>query len=185
MPKVSKSTRSAQPFTSGLGLLFKSPRKRRQKKHAETIVQPIGEAKRHRKLQEKLQCLQQFATTETTPDSSDSEEVPDILVDTPTPTPDHPFESILPDYEIPVAQKPPPSNDAPRAHRRVLPDAAANSLYARWTTVLPRLIVPLLAYISTSTGKIPLRVTNLEAQCRRTRCERKTTQILCLFQDCK
>lgn len=182
MPKPKQPTRGQQPSTLGLGLLFASPTKRRNKKKTTTIVRPLGEPERRRELEKRLLELQKprQAPILNEPDAADVQ-----MEDTADPfTPDI-SEADVVAAEVLDLVNIQPFDESPRRPRRVLPNKAANSLYNRWALVLPRLIEPSLSYVDQSTGTIPARVTSLATTCTRPQCPRKTTQVLCLFQDCK
>lgn len=180
MPK--EPTRAQQPFTSGLGLLFSTPKKkRRNKKKDNTFVQPIGETKRRAELEARLLQLQQGVTSlDNPPHLPHTDIAVDPVHDDSTPEPD--FNTSLP-FPIHVADDE-PSHSKQLVPRRITPGDAATRLYERWASVLPTLIAPWLAYVGQSFAKVPTRVTHLESQCNRM-CDKKINRVQCLFQDCE
>jgi hypothetical protein len=56
------------------------------------------------------------------------------------------------------------------------------SLHERWMSLLPTLVDPFLAYITSSRGSPVNPVSDLNSKCLGT-CEKKTTNILCLYLD--
>lgn len=177
-------SRSQQRTTTGLGLLFVSPHKRRNKKRTTTYVQPLGLQDERRRLEERLQRLKQHrpaaASTEIQAVEAPLEAEQDLgspmTVDA-----DPPLDNFLP--ELPqhgfIEQ-----DEDERRPRRILPNRTAHKLYDKWALVLPRLVNPLLAYVSKSTGQIPERITQIETTCRQDGCVKKACEVLCLFQDC-
>lgn len=96
--------------------------------------------------------------------------------------------SVPPDLELPNPEPDSgtvPTKSPPKA-RRLHPDSAAHELYARWKEALPRLVDPLLSYMSASMGrehyvlKEPAMVCNNPASCGQ-----ESNKILCLFFSCK
>lgn len=189
MPKdsVRPPTRGSQPYTSGLGMVFSSPKKRRDKKKSTTFVTPIGSDMRKRHLLAKIERLKANQVEE--PGTVDVlEEGPlgedsfmsqdttfNILSD------NYQESSAWVDDEACVSQL----ETTPKS-RRLLPNTTADELYARWMAVLPRL-VPLLTSYTIRTMGVPLEpITNIQASCMNPQtCVRKNTKILCLFVDRK
>ena len=58
MPPPKHPTRKEQPATTGLGLVFSSPCKRRDKKKSASVVSPLGRGVKRRRLQQELRELQ-------------------------------------------------------------------------------------------------------------------------------
>ncbi|GLB45913.1 hypothetical protein LshimejAT787_3800020 [Lyophyllum shimeji] len=179
MPKGVSQARAQQPFTSGLGRAFTSPVKRSRTK-AKTLVQPIGAIEKRRKLEARLLELQN--PTSAQPDVFHSEVPSDVNMESSAYVDQADAEQLqAPSDADEPGPSQPPDTDVPRAHR-ILPNEAANDLYDRWASVLPRLTDALLAYVNQSHGKVPARVTCLESKCGGM-CEKKTSRICCLFQD--
>jgi CxC1 like cysteine cluster associated with KDZ transposases len=175
-PTTRRPTRGDQPSTSGLGIQFESPVKRRNKKKTTTYVIPPGNAAKRRRLLEKLARLK-APPIETTPNVEDHTPV---LDDATFEQPELP--NRLDDQDFPLNQD--PDHDAVPVKRRILPDHTAYNLYDKWTEVLPGLIDPLLVYMTESAGKIVKRVGRLHCECLKS-CNLKTGKILCLFYDRK
>ncbi|KAG6861139.1 hypothetical protein C0991_011708, partial [Blastosporella zonata] len=77
MPPSKLPTRSEQPTTKGLGVLFNSPKKRRDKKKTATLTNPFGRTQEIERLRIKLEALKrQHKTTSglDTPITDESEE---------------------------------------------------------------------------------------------------------------
>lgn len=189
MPPPKAPTRSQQLVTGGLGKHFTSPQKRRDKKKSTTYVEPIGQDTTVRLLKAKLEKLKRSHLErvqkvenlhdETTHVLGEGSELAvdievggfEVEMDEGT-IPDDPLHHELPH---PLDDHPPP--------RRVLPDGAATNLYQKWSVVLPRLIEPHLEYITASAGKALQPTTTLHTTCFSQCGPRRTSTVLCLFQD--
>jgi hypothetical protein len=176
MPST-RPTRGDQPSTSGLGLQFESPVKRRNKKKTTTYVIPPGNAAKRRRLLEKLEKLKAPQPVET--------RSPIVNEDHFTPVADDPALELaeLPMHLADQSSIIHPSQEREQT-RRTVPDQTANNLYDKWAQVLPSLIDPLLAYVTESMGNIVKLVTLLHCKCLKS-CTLKTSKILCLFYDRK
>ena len=193
MPKdtLKLPTRGAQLSTSGLGKVFTTPQKRRDKKKSTTFVAPLALDMRQQHLLQKMEQLKAHQTRKPAVD------VLDIVIDeggkesfisqdATLETPDNEDTldgqgSAWVDEETIVS---PPAVTFKR--HRILPDATANQLYARWMAALPRLVPFLASYITRTMG-VPLEpLIDIKSSCLDSKmCLRKSTNILCLFVDCK
>jgi hypothetical protein len=165
--------RSAQLFSDGLGTHFSSPLKKRDKKKSNTFVRaPLQDMKRKHILA-KLALLQAPPTPPTPPVSSHCQ--------SPQTTPYDEFNDDTLDVDIP-----PPGDeeivDLNGFRKRIVPDDAGIKLYRRWTEVLPQLLDPFLAYITSSIGLPIVTASNLCSDCMQS-CTRVPTNILCLYFD--
>lgn len=173
--------------------MFTTPKKQRNPAKAHILVRPLLHGTHQRKLEQDLRDLL-YGTEKSlgaTPNpayeqldanASDSDSIMGDLCPEPEPGP-LPYEQQLED-DTPDGDIIPPNNVTPRS-RRILPNSTAHSLYNRWMAALPNLVAPLLQYISRTTGQVPVRVMSLASDCSGSECERKSCQILCLFQDCE
>lgn len=77
------------------------------------------------------------------------------------------------------------THEPTRSHRRILPDQAAECLYANWKSLIPTIVTPHLHYMSRTLGKpLSSNPTSLSV-CNRDDCDHKSTNILCLLFDRK
>lgn len=171
--------RSQQLATSGVGVAFTTPIKRRSEKKKSNIrVVPLAQAAKRQVLEARLAKLMERS----------NQCKPPILE--PEPVDDQPISETH--YE----DQPEPDGvqlDAPQTPikstpktRRTLPDASANNLYRHWQELLPHLVRPYLKYIETTTAKELQPIASVIARCEMpTICEGKTHKILCLFADRK
>lgn len=162
--------------------LYQSTKAPKQKKTT-TLVQPLGLTQERRRLEEKLRRLKQPPQPPTSQADICMETSPQLApIQVPQSSvhvdPLDAFDSELPQYD--PSDQP---EEEPRRQRRVLPNQTAHKRYDTWAATLPRLVDPLLAYVTKSTGQIPERVVQLEATCWQG-CVKKSYQVLCLFQDC-
>ncbi|KAG6899356.1 hypothetical protein C0993_010997 [Termitomyces sp. T159_Od127] len=165
MPPPKHPTRGQQPSTSGLGKTFSSPIKRRDKTKTTTYVQLMGHHEEIARLREKIQKLKKQAevdvelpTVATEPDTGHpSVNALNALNDDTLNTPiDDPPSPTMDDLLHPLTGNIPGPEES-RIPRRTKPNQAAKDLYSNWTSLLTRLITPLLEYTSKSLGKIPER----------------------------
>ena len=189
MPKdsVRPPTRGSQLHTSGLGIVFTSPKKRRDKKKSTTFVAPIGSDMRQQHLLAKIQRLKAHRIEEPTVDvlegqlGEDSLMSQDATFDTPSDNSQESSDWV--DDGVCVSER---DTTTTLKSRRLLPNTTTDELYARWMATLPRLVPSLTSYITRTTG-VPLEpITNIQASCIDFQnCERKSSKILCLFVDRK
>lgn len=180
-------TRGQQPYTSGLGKVFTTPTKRRNKHKSTTLVAPIGLNIRQKRLMDDIQRLKTLsastalkscsdATLEKSPskDDPDSLDALDLSLE---PTCGVPFNFDGRDIDAPVSLDP--------KIRRTLPDATAHELYDRWIARLPSLVSSLSLYVTRTTGVHLEPITSLKSTCMKGQltCHRKTSTIMCLFFD--
>ena len=187
-------TRRQQLYTSGLGKLFTSPTKRRNKLKSTTFVAPLGLDARKKHLLDNIRHLKLKALSTNTGSNADS----DAILEGRSPNDDSALESCDA-FDISVE---PTSSDpfdfsggdvgnildstSPIRIRRTLPNAAAHELYNRWMARLPSLVSSLSLYVTRTTG-VPLEpITKLTSTCsmdQQGTCHRQTSTILCLFFD--
>jgi len=177
-----RPTRNAQLVSSGLGRHFVSPRKPRDKKKTQTVVNlPGADAKRRRLLaaMEELMTPQHQVSTSKPPS-------PHVLsID--NQLPDSGGDIITHDVEI-LDLEPEPALKAEEAQakRRISPDQLADSLYSSWSTLIPTLVDVQLKYSARTHGK-PFQnphevISACTLQCTSTP---KRTSLICLFFDRK
>jgi hypothetical protein len=192
--KNKQPTRRQQPYTSGLGKVFTSPTKRRNKLKSTTLVAPLGLDARKKHLLDHIRCLKLKAFSTNTGPYSDS----DAILEGPSPNDDSALESCdaFDISEGTTCSDPFDFNGgdvgnvldptSPIKIRRTLPDATAHGLYNRWMARLPSLVPSLSLYVTRTTG-VPLEpITELRSTCstdRQGTCHRQTSTILCLFFD--
>jgi hypothetical protein len=178
-----------QPATKGFGQAFRSPNKRRDSRKSSTYVTYLGQEDKIRCLKAKLAQLQALSpdglmvveegegggeggALAEIEEAQGSSPVPDDWMDVEGP---------------PNILQPPPS--PPRTPssakiRRTGPDAAANLLYEQWKALTPRLIAPLVRFLSTTKGIKYYPPGDIRASCLHPDlCATKTRKVLCLFFD--
>jgi hypothetical protein len=190
-------TRGQQPYTSGLGKVFTTPTKRRNKHKSTTLVAPVGLDMRRKRLLNDIRRLKAFSSNTGPNPHSDatatlegrsSEDDPTLELGSPSHDNDNFNTSLEPisdgfdggdvgnDLGPILATK----------NRRTLPDATAHELYNCWMARLPTLASSLSLYVTRTTG-VPLEpIKELKSTCsteREGRCNRRTSTILCLFYD--
>jgi hypothetical protein len=141
-------------------------------------VQPIGRELKRRQLEEKLERLENERKAPPANDGlelSHSEAIEDDDAYALEISQDDDTTTFVPETSQPV--------DVSKSSRRILPDATANNLYARWEEVLPRLLDPFLSYLSCSTGRAIEPVSDIQSTCLSTTCGQKNYMVLCLYQD--
>ncbi|KAG6883863.1 hypothetical protein C0993_003273 [Termitomyces sp. T159_Od127] len=195
MPPPKDPTCCQQPSTMGLGKNFTSPIKRRDKTKMTAYTQPMGRKEEIARLKDKIEKLKQcvVASEEVKPPAVT---IPDLKtshssINDPNSL-DEDMMYMPPDNDLPfplinnISKSGHTTQAESRLPCHIKPNKAANDLYSNWTDLLARLITPLLKYTSKSMGKIPERVFSLSAQYRADGgCTTKTSEVLCLFQDCE
>lgn len=208
MPLSRHPKRSSQHATSGLGQIFSSPVKPRDKKKSTTLVMPLGLTAKQRALEEQQAMLMAkiYGPVHSTNFTGSSVDSP-VPVDC-TLSPELPGSSsstweadevqnygddgqVTPDMTEPThPELNSPETPTGKIHtpktRRLHPDSTAHELYARWKQALPRLVDPLLTYVSTSIGREHYILKEPAAVCNNPgSCGQKSNKILCLFFSCK
>ena len=181
--------RAQQPATKGFGQAFRSPNKRRDTRKSSTYVTYLGQEDKIRRLKEKLAQLQASSTeglmvveegegggeggdlTEND-EAQGSSPVPDDWMDVEGPP------------NIPEPLPSPPRTPISAKIRRTGPDATAHLLYQQWKALTPRLISPLVRFLSTTKGIKYSPPGEIRASCLHPHlCAMKTRKVLCLFFD--
>jgi hypothetical protein len=194
MPKGPQNTRAQQPYTAGLGKIFTSPVKRRNKVKSTTVVAPIGLEIRQRRLLKEIQRLKARSMENPSlpitlndhddPFSSEISGTSGVSESTEplSPTPCMESSDFDHDFTESIGLE---SLDTTPKTRRTLPNTLAQDLNNRWTARLPSLVDPLSLYITRTTGVLLEPMKELKTICSKDTgvCLRKTTMILCLFFD--
>ena len=194
--KTKHSNRGQQPYTSGLGKVFTSPTKRRNKHKSTTLVAPIGLNMRQKRLLDDIRRLKALPANTGAHACSESDTV--LEGQPPKGDPESFNHSLEPICAAPLdfESSDPGMVDATVSldptlftkSRRTLPDATAHELYNRWMTRLPTLVLSLSVYVTRTTGVHLEPVTELKSTClkdQRDMCHWKSSNILCLFFDRK
>jgi hypothetical protein len=182
-PHKTRPTRNAQLVSSGLGRHFVSPRKPRDKKKTQTVVNlPGADAKRRRILtaMEELMNPQHQASTSMPPN-------PYSLPIANQP-PDSGDDMIIYDVEmldLPVEPEPALKPEEAQAKRRISPDKSADSLYSSWSTLIPTLVDAQIKYSARTHGKPFQNPHEVISACATLRCTPKRMSLICLFFDRK
>jgi hypothetical protein len=193
-------TRGQQPYTSGLGKVFTTPTKRRNKHKSTTLVAPIGLDMRRKRLLNDIQRLKALSSNTGPNPHSDATATLEGRSSEDDPALDlgshdnddfntslEPISDALSGFDGGDV-----GNDLPvgpilaTKNRRTLPDATAHELYNCWMARLPTLASSLSLYITRTTGVLLEPITELKSTCstdREGRCNRRTSTILCLFYD--
>ncbi|KAG6819938.1 hypothetical protein H0H93_007262 [Arthromyces matolae] len=186
MPKSKQPTRDDQPYTgshgSGFGQHFTSPVKRRPGKKALTLVAPLGNSSKRRRLEQELEQLQLQASVSTSHSPfSGLDSQPDPFPDAGTlsqlstdagthsqPVTDAGTSSQSGNVEtneisntgvtdgvVDEEFRMFPVAEPASKTRRILPDRSSQSLYSRWQNLLPKLVNPFLQYSASVNGQVP------------------------------
>jgi hypothetical protein len=190
---LSKS-RAKQPATKGFGRVYRSPKKRRDSHKSSTYVACLGLEDKVRRLKEKLDELQARTGGGDIVDVEEEEgnvQFNDngeeacsfgegFLIHDSSPIPNEWMEEdFFPDAPASLPRTPLSAKD-----RRIGPDAATDLLYDQWKALTPRLIDPLLLFLSTTKGTKDTPLSGLRSCCiQPDLCETKTRKVLCLFFD--
>jgi hypothetical protein len=175
-------TRADQPYTAGLGQVFTTPKKRRDKKKSTTFVAPIRFDILQKHLLEQIQRLKGRPNVEPTIQVHDCSPV---QADMEVEASEEVVLEVVEDDDGSPAWVDEDTTSTPR-RRRIVPDATAHELYARWMAALPHLVPCLISYTTRTIG-VPLEpITDIQCSCQNfEKCVRKSTSILCLFIDRK
>ncbi|KAF8120229.1 hypothetical protein EV363DRAFT_1191626 [Boletus edulis] len=162
-------TRRAQTTIGGLGKHFTSPKRPRDKKQTQRLIENPGQALKRRRLLDRLELLQQKPVdsiqennrddtltngalhediTEFTGDLDPGDEdyipsdaEPDVIQDTHTQTDQETCDNRCSETRT------------TESHRRILPDVPAERLYASWKELIPNLVSSYLHYMSRTVGR--------------------------------
>ncbi|KAG6835936.1 hypothetical protein H0H93_013187, partial [Arthromyces matolae] len=178
MPRSTQPTRDEQPFTGGFGKPFTSPIKRSKPKRANPIVLPLGRDLKRLRLQKELDALHAASIQghdadsnhETTPAASTAPF--DAAADSEMSVEDTRAESPFREFPEVVANKSPPRTSPTRTSPRKNPQ----SLYLRWSLLLPSLVEPYLTYAEATYGTVSGIPLKIDAQCQ-LRCKLVLTDI--------
>jgi hypothetical protein len=182
-------TRAAQLTTSGLGTQFVSPRKPRDKRKTQTLVELPGQKSKQHQLQAKLASLLAGKPT------GSSEQVliePELPLTPPPPDEQVPsgagknsdscfFEDEVPSYAELQDSDIPLLNTTPS--RRILPDRTATRLYDSWKVLIPTLVNAQLEYTRRTMGNILEQPAAVLSACRSQKCAQSRTSLIGLFFD--
>ena len=188
---LSKS-RAKQPATKGFGRVYRSPKKRRNAYKSSTYVACLGLEDKVRQLKDKLAELQGHTIGEVL----DAEEEEGLGQCNRHSDDDSPFGLWNDDSsqaQDTCMEEPPdartsvpslPSTPISAKVRRIGPDAAANLLYDQWKALIPRLVDPLLLFLSSTKGTKYTPLSGLRSSCLHPDlCASKSKTVLCLFFD--
>lgn len=203
MSSITKKPRNQHSYTSSLGQSYLSPKKRRDKRKANTYFNPLGHDAKRRRLEEDLRKMQNqiFITDSEGPDlvsiNTSTEKASSSYAPQPplsrnlAPDPEVRDDDCPDNFyfdELPTITPEDLSDDTvvAKTSRRLLPDQTALNLYERWRIVLPILTTCYLSYTARTTGKpIPPVPVTLEGECKTCCSEKKQTAVRCLFHDRK
>jgi CxC1 like cysteine cluster associated with KDZ transposases len=174
-PRVSQS-RGKEPVAPGMGTHFSSPRKPRNKRKTQEIVEIPGQDRKRSRLLAELEALK------VSEGSIPTNPLP-LPVDTLGDSVDHFCLDASADAEQMVPENPPTPLKIDGRKRSTLPDTEAVRLYKHWKNLLPSLVDPLLSYQKSSFGQVILPPTNMTVGCQNTDCKPKSTTIMCLYSD--
>ena len=171
-PHPTPGTRAALPSTSrGLGQHFTSPKKKRNPRKSQTLVSIPGQAKKRQHLHDRLHDLLNHkkvhapAACETSLDAAPEGSTPET--------------ETIRFMDVEEADGGEPSDHSPPMQR-----ARVGNLFSHWKSVIPTMVRPYLEYLGETLGKpLPRHAPSLSA-CLRD-CEKRSTNITCLYFDCK
>ena len=177
VPKPQGGTRAALFSASkGLGRHFTSPRKVKNPRKTQTYVSFPGQDIRQQRLLAHLEDLRGHqAASPRSRKPSDDIVVEDSIVDT---------EMIV----IDGAEESPPDHETSAyegAERISVAQHIRNDhFFNSWKSIIPTIVRPYLEYLAGTLGKpLPQRISSLSA-CSKN-CDKKLTNITCLYFDCK
>ncbi|KAG0706003.1 hypothetical protein DFH29DRAFT_980719 [Suillus ampliporus] len=167
----SSPSRRSQLVLSGLGRHFISPRKPRNKRTTQTLVEvPGAEAKRRRILAAMEQLMN--------PDrhASKSPLPPPLSVTNALPDP---ADNFITDDDVEI----PGETLLKDLKRRIWPDRSTQTLYSSWSTLIPTLVEAQLQYSVQTHGKPLEKIQKVISACGTLQCASKRTSLVCLFLD--
>lgn len=180
-----RSRRPQQPAVPGIGNLFISPIRKRDRKKTRTLVAHLG-------LDEKIEAAKQRISKLEAP-RLPSPELPEVSATSEDQT--AAWEDFAPDAmqvdnhdNVPDMPNPHPSSPDRKVTRRLLPDSTTKELYHRWKELVIRLVDPLISYMAATKGKklAPLEGSIVRSHCKQEGlCVVRRGAIFCLFLDCK
>ncbi|EMD38084.1 hypothetical protein CERSUDRAFT_48992 [Gelatoporia subvermispora B] len=147
---MAPSLRDQQPFISGVGKLFHSPKKRRQGVVNKAHVKHPGRALEIQKLRAQLRALQGDDDEDLLagPSTEVLDDVPPVVAPV-----DDASDLNLPE-DMPVSPAEIPDTTEPeRKRRRTRHVDDIASMYERWRALVPTLVAPLLDYLQRSAGR--------------------------------
>ena len=175
-PNPAPGTRAALPSTTrGLGQHFTSPKKKKNPRKTQTLVSFPGQAKKRQRLLDRLNSLLNHKTV-------DEPAVCETFLDAAP-------EGLTPEMDpigfmdVDNANN---ANNADEPTKRCLPKQRAriDHLFSHWKSVIPTMVRPYLEYLGDTLGKpLPQHASSLSACLRN--CEKRSTNITCLYFDCK
>jgi hypothetical protein len=169
-------------ISSGLGCHFVSPRKPRDKRTTQTLVEvPGAEAKRRRILaaMERLMNPDHHALKSPLPPPLFTNSLPD------------PADNFIADDDVEMSVPEPESDSSPgealskALKRRIWPDRSTQTLYNSWSTLIPTLVEAQLQYSARTHGKPLEKIQKVISACSTLTCASKRTSLVCLFLDRK
>jgi hypothetical protein len=178
MPKASRQRHGHQPASYGLGKVYCSPHRPRDKGKTRTVVDITGNAEQHRSLLRTLELLKQ-GNAVPAPLSDEITTANDEWVDEPMETDLGPLEDKNPDDAGPNEKT---NGTTPQ---RILPDANAHHLYSTWRSLIPTLVDALLSYKNRTMGKAVTPLFGTLSECSSGCGDAKHSKVLCLFLDRK
>lgn len=168
-----RRTRKAQLASSGLGSHFASPRKARDKRKTQTVVElPGAETKCRRLLAAMEHLMKSQLSTQATPNDTVTAEHMDT-------------DNIVDFHSEDVDEQPSLEISVKSVQRRIMPDQSTNSLYKNWLALIPTLVDPVLRYFGRTQGKALENIHPVISACGKSSCSPKRTTMLCLFFDCE
>lgn len=171
-PKPLPGTRGALPSTTkGLGHHFASPKKKKNPRKAQTLVSFPGLAIKRQHLLDHLDDLLNHRTACGPPGC---EMGLDVAPESPTPETE----------TIEIMDVEDTDDHAPTDHPPPIQWARVHHLFSHWKSVIPTLVRPHLEYLSETLGKpLPSHPSSLSiCSCD---CDKQSTNITCLYFDCK
>jgi len=181
---VARATRSSQAImTKGLGQHFTSPRKPRDKKKRCMAIPVPGNGSKWQKLLDELKDLLTPQPSDTKPSPSTIDRAASPIHELEEPPEAPPME--LDDASFTIDAEDESCSVPTERVRTVCPTARSISMCASWKALIPTLIDPFLKYTASTLGQPLSALGSLLSSCSSGCQERKSTEIFCLFFDCK
>lgn len=191
-----RTTRGAQPTSSGLGLHFVSPKKSRDVKKTQAFVNIPGVNAKHKRLLDQMATLmnplpvlhtENLSSVSTPPQSEAPMSIDDANYDDPT---DYIYDANSDDYVVTADQPDQPAShptdvEHENPRHRLLPDRMSYNLHSAWKALVPTLVDAFLKYSARTHGHPLPEARPVISACAKRGCAQRRVSIICLFFDRK
>ena len=171
-PNPAPGTRAALPSTTrGLGQHFTSPKKKKNTRKTQTLVPFPGQAKKRQRLLDRLNnLLNHKVVHEPAGCETNLATAPEVST---------PETETIGFMDVEEAD-----DHEPTEHSPPMQHARVDHLFSHWKSVIPTMARPYLEYLGETLGKPLPRHASLLSACLRD-CDKRSTNITCLYFDCK